>query len=123
MRSIQAAAVRRAWLPRREREIADIVFAMGEATAVQICASLSDPISNATVRSMLTRLEAKGVLRRRKAGKRYVYAPAATDDAAREAALRAVSRDYFGGSLVAIAAAAMELARAQRHELALARTG
>jgi predicted transcriptional regulator len=97
------------WLPRREREIAGIVYARGEASAALVCEALSDPISNAAVRSMLTRLEAKGVLRRRKVGNRFLYAPAASDREAREAALRRVSRDYFGGSLAEMAAAVTDL--------------
>lgn len=99
------------WLPRREREIADIVYAQGEASAAEVCRALPDPLSNAAVRSMLTRLEKKGVLRRRRQGNRHFYAPAATDRAAREAALRRVARDYFGGSLAEAAALSLELAR------------
>ena len=99
------------WLAPREREVAEIVYARGEASATDVCSALSDPITNAAVRSMLTRLHAKGVLRRRKEGKRYVYVPAATDQAAREAALRKISRDYFGGSLAKTAAAVIEMAK------------
>ena len=99
-------------LARREREVAEIVFARGEASAVDVCRALSDPISNAAVRSMLTRLEAKGVVRRRKEGKRFFYAPAA-GEAARESALKRLSREHFAGSLAALAAAAFDLAKAE----------
>lgn len=101
------------WLPRREREIADIVYTQGEASAAEVCRALPDPLSNAAVRSMLTRLEKKGVLRRRKQGNRHFYAPAAADQAAREAMLRRVSREHFGGSLARMAAAVIELAKAE----------
>jgi BlaI family transcriptional regulator, penicillinase repressor len=100
-------------LPRREREVAEIVYARGEASAIDVCESLSDPISNAAVRSMLTRLEAKGVLRRRKEGRRFFYAPAGDEQAARESALRRVSGEHFGGSLAGLAAAALELAKTE----------
>jgi predicted transcriptional regulator len=100
-------------LPRREREVAEIVHARGEATAAEVCDALSDPISNAAVRSMLTRLEAKGVLRRRKEGKRFFYALDGTGEAAREAAMRRLSHDWFGGSLAQAAAALIELAKAE----------
>ena len=100
-------------LPRREREIAEIVHARGEASAAEVCDAVSDPLSNAAVRSMLTRLEAKGVLRRRKEGRRFLYAPADREAAAREAALRRLCREWFGGSLVRTAAAAIELAKAE----------
>jgi predicted transcriptional regulator len=105
-------------LPRREREVAEIVHARGEASATEVCDALSDPVSNAAVRSMLTRLEAKGVLRRRKEGKRFFYAPAG--EAAREAAMRRLSRDWFGGSLARTAAAMMELAKAELDDAARA---
>ena len=107
-------------LPRREREVAEIVYARGEASAVEICDALPDPISNAAVRSMLTRLEAKGVLRRRKEGKRFFYAPAGTDQTARESALRQLSREHFDGSLAGLAAAAFELAKAELEAIARA---
>jgi predicted transcriptional regulator len=100
-------------LARREREVAEIVYARGEASAAEVVDALSDPLSNAAVRSMLRRLEAKGVLRRRKEGKRFFYAPARSDQAARAAALRLVARDYFGGSLARAAVALIELAKAE----------
>lgn len=87
-------------LPRREREVAEIVYARGEASADDVCRALTDPLSNAAVRSMLQRIEAKGMVRRRKEGKKYLYSAAAPDRAAREAALRRMSQDYFDGSLV-----------------------
>ncbi len=108
------------WLPPREREIADIVYASGEASAAEVCRALSDPLSNAAVRSMLGRLERKGVLRRRKQGNRHYYAPAATDLAAREVALLRVGRDYFGGALGEMAAMLLEMAR--REEAGMAPT-
>lgn len=91
-------------LPRREREIAQIVAAHGEASAQEICRALSDPLSNAAVRSMLARIEAKGLLRHRKDGKKYLYRAVRPDRAMREAALRRVSEEYFDGSLEIAAA-------------------
>ncbi len=90
-------------LPRREREVAEIVYARGEASAEDICRSLADPLSNAAVRSMLQRIRAKGVIRRRREGKKYLYSAARPDAAVREAALRRLSRDYFEGSLACAA--------------------
>ena len=111
------------WLPPREREIAEIVYAEGEASAADVCRALSDPLTNAAVRSMLTRLRAKGVLRRRKEGNRYFYAPAVSDQAAREAALRKVSRDFFDGSLLDTASVLIEMAKTQSGEHARAERG
>jgi len=90
-------------LPSREQEIARIVYARAQASATDICAALPDPLSNAAVRSMLRRLETKGVVRRRKEGKKFLYVPAEPNEAARRRALLQLSRDYFDGSLTATA--------------------
>jgi len=95
----------------REREVAELVYSRGEASATEICEALSEPLSNAAVRSMLGRLERKGLVRRRKEGRRYLYLPALADQSVREIALRRVSHDYFGGSLAAAAVALSDLAR------------
>jgi predicted transcriptional regulator len=89
-------------LPRREREVAEIVYACGEASAQDICRALPDRLSNAAVRSMLQRIEAKGLVRRRKDGRKYLYSAVLPDRASREAALRRIARDYFDGSLVRV---------------------
>ena len=62
-------------LSRREREIMDVLYALGDtADAEQIRQKLSDPPSYSAVRAMLAKLEAKGVIRHRAEGLRYVYA-------------------------------------------------
>lgn len=91
-------------LPPRERQIARIVHRLGEASAAEVVAALPDPISNAAVRSMLGRLESKGVLVRYRQGRKFLYAPAVVD-APSEAALRQLSRRHFGGSMARAAAA------------------
>lgn len=65
---------------------------------------------------MLRRLQAKGVLTCRKEGRRFIYSPANSAVAAREAALRQLSREHFGGSLIAMASAVLELAEAESAE-------
>lgn len=84
---------------RREREILDILFALGnEAAAEDIRERLSDPPTSSAVRAMLARLEAKGALRHREKGLRYVYAPTTTPRRARRSALRRVVDVFFDGS-------------------------
>ena len=86
-------------LPRREREILDILFASPEgASAEDVRARLSDPLSSSAVRTMLQRLEEKGFVRHRAEGLRYVYVPTASRSAARRAALQQLVRVFFGGS-------------------------
>ncbi len=99
----------------REREVAEIVYACGRGiSADEVRHSLSDPLSNSAVRSMLTRLAAKGLLRARKAGKKYLYLPAIADAEARQAALLRLAQDYFAGSLAEAAMAMLALARRRR---------
>jgi predicted transcriptional regulator len=92
-------------LTRREREIMDILFSLGEASAEDVRARLSNPPSYSAVRAMLVRLEAKGHIRHRESGLRYVYAPTASPVSARRTALKQYLQTYFGGSLVDMVAA------------------
>lgn len=86
-------------LPRREREIMDALFALaGRASAEDIRERLADPPSYSAVRAMLAKLEAKGYVRHREEGKRYIYAPTTPRSAASRAALRKLVRVFFSGS-------------------------
>ena len=77
----------------------DVLFGLGEATAEDIRARLSNPPSYSAVRALLARLEAKGQIRHREEGLRYVYAPTVAPTAARRAALKQYVRTFFGGSV------------------------
>jgi predicted transcriptional regulator len=86
-------------LTRREREIMDALFATPEgASAEAVRAAMPDPPSYSAVRTMLTRLEAKGYIRHRADGPRYIYEPIAARRTARRAALQQLVRVFFGGS-------------------------
>jgi len=86
-------------LTRREREIMDILFGLGQAAAEEIRERLTDPPSYSAVRTMLARLEAKGSIRHHEEGLRYVYTPTTSPAAARRSALKQHARTFFGGSL------------------------
>jgi predicted transcriptional regulator len=90
-------------LPPREREIADIVLVRGEATAREVVDALAVPISKSAVRSMLSRLQAKGVLRSERIGNKLVYMPSSPDLTSAESVIRRVAADYFEGSLSSLA--------------------
>ena len=83
----------------REREIATIVYRLRAATANQVRDSLTTPLHNASVRSMLNRLVDKGVLKRTLSCKAFVYLPALTSSDSRARALRRFADDYFAGSV------------------------
>jgi predicted transcriptional regulator len=86
-------------LSRREREIIDALFALGDrASAEEIRGRLSNPPTSSAVRAMLTRLEAKGCLRHREEGLRYVYTPTKSRASAQRIALTKLVRVFFGGS-------------------------
>lgn len=63
-------------LSRREREIVNVLYRVGQATAAQVLEEIVDPPSYTTVRTLLAILERKGHVRHRVDGPRYVYEPA-----------------------------------------------
>jgi predicted transcriptional regulator len=86
-------------LSRRERQIMDIVYARGEASAAEVLADLPDPPGKTAVRTLLRILEEKGHLKHREDGLRYVYRPSRPRGSAGRSALRRVLETFFDGSL------------------------
>lgn len=87
-------------LTRREREIMNAVFALGNrASAEEIRARLTDPPGDSSVRVMLARLEKKGFLKHQQDGLRYLYSATASPATARRSALRQYVNTFFGGSV------------------------
>ena len=89
----------------RERQIMEIVYRRGQATAEEVRAELPDPVSNAAVRGMLRLLEQKGQLRHERQGVRFVYLPARDPEQVRRSALRNVVDTFFNDSASAAVAA------------------
>jgi BlaI family transcriptional regulator, penicillinase repressor len=86
-------------LTRREREIMDALFAREEgASAEDVREQLTDPPGYSAVRAMLVRLEAKGFVRHREEGLRYVYLPTKSRASARRSALDKLVQVFFRGS-------------------------
>ena len=86
-------------LSRRERQIMDALHELGDAaSAEEIRQKLPSPPSYSAVRAMLVKLEAKGVIRHREEGLRYVYSPTTKRSAARRSAVERLVRVFFGGS-------------------------
>jgi BlaI family transcriptional regulator, penicillinase repressor len=86
-------------LSRRERQIMDVVYRLGQATAAEVLAGLPDPPGKTAVRTLLRILEEKGHLRHRQEGLAYVYLPSRPRDQAGRSALRRVLQTFFDGSL------------------------
>ena len=95
-------------LSRRERQIMDIIYARGQATAAEVTAALADPPSYSAVRALLRILEQKGHLRHQQDGPRYVFLPTVSRDRARKSALRSLVKTFFDGSSVQAATALID---------------
>ena len=85
-------------LTRRERQIMDILYRRGRATASEVMADLSGNPHYSTVRTQLRVLEDKGHVRHEEQGLRYIYLPAVPRHAARKSALRHLVNTFFEGS-------------------------
>jgi predicted transcriptional regulator len=105
-------------LSRRERQILDALHELGdEASAEAIRAKLPDPPGYSAVRALLARLEAKGAIRHREKGLRYVYSPTTPRSAARRTALQRMIQVFFGGSPGDAVSALLETEDWSRDEL------
>jgi predicted transcriptional regulator len=108
-------------LSRRERQIMEIVYEHGRATAAEVRAHMADPPSYSAVRAMLRILEEKGHLRHEQDGPRYAFLPTVPREEASETALRKLVRTFFGGSPEGAMAALLDLESDQLDEGALQR--
>ena len=95
-------------LGRRERQIMEIVYRRGRATAAEVLADLRDPPSYSAVRGMLRYLEEKGHLKHEQDGPRYSYLPVVPQKRIRATAISHLVRTFFAGSVGAAAAALIE---------------
>ena len=86
-------------LSRRERQIMDVIYELGEAGATEIRQRLDDPPTRTAVRTILTILEHKGYVAHRKAGRNYVYRAKRARQRVGKSALRRVLDVFFDGSL------------------------
>lgn len=95
-------------LSRREREMMNIVFRLGKATAGEVLDGMSDPPSYSAVRATLRVLEEKGHLRHHHDGTRYVYVPTVGRRKAGSSALDQLLQTFFDGSAANVMAALLE---------------
>ena len=96
-------------LSRREREIMDVIYRSGRATAAEVRERLPDPPSYSAVRALLRILEEKGHVRHEQDGPRYVYVPTVARETARRSALRQLLRTFFDDSPEQAVAALLDL--------------
>jgi predicted transcriptional regulator len=98
-------------LPRRERELFELLCSAGEATAAELRAAMQDPPSYSAVRTLLTRLEARGVIKHHMVDQAYVYQSVPQPAKVRESAMKQMVRTFFDGSAANAATALLGLTR------------
>ena len=103
-------------LTRREREVMDIVYELGKATATQIREHMADPPTNAAVRSTLRILVERNHLKYEQDGPRYLYSPIVPVQKTRQSALQHVLRTFFGGSVEGAMAALLNMEESRLSE-------
>ena len=85
-------------LGNRERQIIDAVYRLGEASVGQVLELIPDPPTYSSIRKMLSLLEAKGLLKHRREGLKYLYRPAQSLKSASQAAVSHLLTTFFSGS-------------------------
>ena len=85
-------------ISRRERQVMDILFRLGKATAEEVLNELPDPPGYSAVRALLVTLEGKGLAKHGKDSRRYVYQPAVPEKRAKRSALNQLIATFFEGS-------------------------
>lgn len=104
-------------LSRRERQILDILYAKGSATAAEVREALPDAPSYSAVRALLRILEEKGHARHESRGTRYLYLPLVPRESARNSALTRIVKTFFDGSAAQAAAALVDTGSLSHEEL------
>jgi BlaI family penicillinase repressor len=96
-------------LSRRERQIMDILYKRGRASASEIHEAMPDAPTYSAVRAKLRVLEEKGHVRHEEESLRYVYSPVIGRDTARRSALRHMVSTFFEGRVEDTVAALLDL--------------
>lgn len=100
-------------LSRRERQIMDAIYRLGQATAAEVLENMPDPPGYSAVRTMLRLLEEKGYLRHDQDGPRYVYLPTLSRDKARQSALKQLVQTFFDNSTEQTVAALLDMSKSK----------
>ena len=106
-------------LSRRERQIMDILYRRGKASASEVREAMPEAPSYSAVRAMLRVLEEKGHVKHQAEGLKYVYVPVVAREKAKRSAVKHILDTFFGGSAEQIVAALLDVSATQltREEL------
>jgi predicted transcriptional regulator len=97
-------------LSRRERQIMDVLYQRGKASASEVREGIPDAPGYSAVRAMLRVLEEKGHVKHQAEGLKYVYVPTVARDKAKRSAVKHVMETFFNGSPEQIVAALLDVA-------------
>ena len=103
-------------LSKRERQIMDVFYMLGEATAAQIIENLPEQVGDASIRKLIRILEKKGCLSHRREGHYYIYKPTLPREQASRAAMRHILRTFFQDSAPRAVSALLDVTRGQLSE-------
>jgi BlaI family penicillinase repressor len=95
-------------LGKRERQIVEALYRLGEASVAQVRAELAEAPSYSAVRAMLNLLVRKQMAAARQEGKRYLYRPVRSKEKVRRSALKSLVRTFFGSTPVDAVAALLD---------------
>ena len=110
-----------AGLSRRERQIMDALYKLGEATVGEVMDLMPDPPSYSAVRATLRVLEEKGHVNHKQDGPRYLYVPTVPHDKAQSTALQHLVGTFFGGSVEQAVMALLSLPETKMSDTDLAK--
>jgi predicted transcriptional regulator len=96
-------------LTRRERQIMDIIYRLGEATAAEVGKQIPDPPGYSTIRKLLSILEEKGIVRHIERNRRYVFMPTLSKPEAKKSALKHLMQTLFENSAEGVVATLMDI--------------
>ncbi|NWK57214.1 BlaI/MecI/CopY family transcriptional regulator [Verrucomicrobiaceae bacterium N1E253] len=95
-------------MSRRERQIMDILYRLGKASAKEVLENLPDPPSYSAVRALMATLEGKGMVKHSKESRRYIYQPVVAETKARKSAISNLLSTFFEGKPEKLVAALLD---------------
>jgi BlaI family penicillinase repressor len=98
-------------LSRRERQIMDVLFARGRATAAELVEAIPDGPGNSAMRTLLRVLEEKGHVKHEEVGRVFLYSPTVPIETARRSAVRHLVETFFEGSMEDVVSTMLKLRR------------
>jgi predicted transcriptional regulator len=104
----------------RQREVLDVIYRLGEASAGDVQRQLKEDVSYSAVRSVLRALEGKGLIKHRARDFRYVYSPVISRTRAARSELKRVLRSYFDDDPERLLEALLDVSSSRRYDVSYA---